>query len=364
MLQDVAARRLRHDDVGAPANLGGERPHVPFGHPTEAGDVAAVEQRGTATARPAQGAFDVVALVDLDQVLPDPRLLVLDGARGEHRHSALRLDDRRPSGGARTTWRTVARANGGSTRTADTPVTAWTHPADERAGLGTDDSVGDGRNAGGESADPIGTTEQPRRRPGPCRLDAGVELHRIGPQHQPREVDVALVERRCAQCRREGAVDGTAPAVEAFVDHLILIGRRHAPGVAVLVAIDHLEQRRKCCAQRDALLTPVTDLEDAAEFGTHLRLVEVRRILGVVDARHVGWTRRHRIAARPRPPCDAVRHAERRAVIEASNSGRREHRQHVERGPKRSGDAPSSARPCSPSSASTRSTVTTRSTCS
>ena len=85
---------------------------------------------------------------------------------------------------------------------------------------------------------------------------------------------------------RERTVDGTAPAVEAFVDHLILVGRGHSSGVAIVVAIDHLEQRRERRAQRDALLAPVADLEDAAEFATHLRLVEVRRIAGVVDARH------------------------------------------------------------------------------
>ena len=280
VFQDETARRLGHDDVVAPADVRGERLHVAFGHLAEAGDVAAVQQGRAATARPAQLTSDAVALVDLDQVTADRWFLILHRAGCEQRHRALRFGQghrwavREPRGeplpGER--WQQPDRGHAGG---------GLRDLADERAGLGADDPVGEGRHACGEFADAVGATHDPRRRPGPGRLDAGVELHRIGPQHQAREVDVALVERR-----RVGAVDDAALAVEALVDHLVLIGRRHASGIVVGVAIDHLEQRRERRAQRDALLAPVTDLEHAAELGAHRGLVDVDRFGGVVDARH------------------------------------------------------------------------------
>ena len=102
-----------------------------------------VEQRGTATARRAQRAFDAVALVHLDQVLTDAGLLVLDDARREDRHPALRFDDRH----RRATREPRGEPLPGEERQQSGRRDAGERLddlADERARLGTDDPVGDG----------------------------------------------------------------------------------------------------------------------------------------------------------------------------------------------------------------------------
>ncbi len=85
-------------------------------------EVAAVQpRRPTAADALGERALDAVALVDLDQVLADGRVLVLDQARGEDRDPPLPLGE---ADAGRFLNQVVKRwrANGGSRRTLDTPV--------------------------------------------------------------------------------------------------------------------------------------------------------------------------------------------------------------------------------------------------
>jgi hypothetical protein len=51
----------------------------------------------------------------------------------------------------------------------------------------------------------------------------------------------------------------------------------------ILMPVDHLEQRRERGAELETQPTPVADIKDASEFSAQVRLVEIRRVLRVVD---------------------------------------------------------------------------------
>ncbi len=293
VLQDVRAGRLRDDEVATSTDLGGEHPDVLLGDLAEAIEVPAVQQRRPTASGSAQLTFDAVAFVDPDQGLADLRLLVLDEAGGIDRDRTLPRDE--GHGG-------TGREPGGEplVREAREPP-AGRHPrdglqatTDERAGLGTHDPVGERGGAGGEPTEPIGAAQHPHGCLGARRLDPRSMLHRIGAPNQPRDVDARLVSSR-----RVGTVDGATLAVEAGVDHLVLVGRRQTTGIVVGMAVDHLEQRRERPTQTHAALTAMADLEDSAEFGAHVGLVEILGVRGVVDGRHAVW----------RSGCTVLQHA-------------------------------------------------------
>ncbi len=129
--------------------------------------------------------------------------------------------------------------------------------ADGRTRLGVDDLVGDRAGAGGERAEQVGAPHHLGGRLVTGRLDAVGVLHRVGAQHQPREVEVPLVQLGDVR-----TVDVAELALEALVDDLVLFGRGESAGVLVVVLVDHLEQRRERRAELEAEPTAVAQVVD------------------------------------------------------------------------------------------------------
>jgi hypothetical protein len=87
-----------------------------------------------------------------------------------------------------------------------------------------------------------------------------------------------------------GAVDVAQLALEALVDHLILLRWCQPAGILVGVTVDELEQRRKRCTELEAQPAPVAQVVDTCQFPPDIGLVEVLRVFGVVCGRHGYFT--------------------------------------------------------------------------
>ena len=105
--------------------------------------------------------------------------------------------------------------------------------------------------------------------------------HRVYTQHEAREVEFPLAETRDVR-----TVDVAEFALEALRHHLILLCRRQASGVLVLVLVDHVEQRRERRTELEAQATAVTEIEHSGHFVADVFLVRVLRVVGVVRDGH------------------------------------------------------------------------------
>ena len=84
------------------------------------------------------------------------------------------------------------------------------------------------------------------------------------------------------------AVDVAELALEALVDDLVLLRRRHPAGVLIVVSVDHLEQRREGRAELEAQTASVAQVVDPRQFLADIGFVRVERMLRVVCGRHAG----------------------------------------------------------------------------
>ena len=107
-------------------------------------------------------------------------------------------------------------------------------------------------------------------------------MHRVGAQHQAWEVEIPLVQPGDVR-----TVDIAKLAIEALVDDLILLGRCQATCILIVVLVDHLEQRRKCGAELEAETTAVAQVVDPRQLFACVCLIEVLRILRIVNGSHV-----------------------------------------------------------------------------
>ena len=122
--------------------------------------------------------------------------------------------------------------------------------------------VGDGGRPRAELAHEVGAGQQVRRERGPLADLPGRVPGRCGPQHQPREVD-----RQLAPAGDVGTVEVAELALEALVDHLVLLGPGQAGrSSAAVVAVDEPEQRRERAAEVGAQAAPVAHVEDPGEL--------------------------------------------------------------------------------------------------
>ena len=227
-------------------------------------------------------AFDAVAFVDLDEVLADVSLLVLDETRWVNRDTALAITE--------ANLRTLAEPRRepllGVWRQEPNGRYARDHCRDlahHRPWFSVDDLVRHRSSCCGGLAEQVGPTHHLRGGLRARRLDAVLMLHRIGTQHESREIKLPLV-----QLRDIWAVDVAEFALEALVDDLVLLSRGHSARVAVVVPIDHLEQRRERRAKLEAQPAAMTQVIDARQFPANVSFVEIERMLGVVRDRHSG----------------------------------------------------------------------------
>ena len=278
----VPTGRLRDHHLLAAAHLVGEHGDVARGGAGEGLHVPGVQPRGpTALGSLGDRAVDAVALVDLDQVLTDRRLHVLDEAGREDRHRALGR-----SGGAGVGALTPAPPEpGGEALTGvrrKEPIRCdadrlFHHPARERP-TAPGHRVDEGRRGGRHPAHQIGAPEELIGRPLGQRAPLRVP-DRVGPHHEPREVELPLVGRHI------WTLQVTELALVALVDHTVLFDRGHRRHVA-FVRVDEVEQRRERRAQVEAQSAALAQIEDATELAPQIPLVEVPRVGGVVGGGH------------------------------------------------------------------------------
>jgi hypothetical protein len=115
----------------------------------------------------------------------------------------------------------------------------------------------------------------------PQRLAAVAVPHLLGAEHEAGEVEVPL-----ALARHVGAVDVAELAVEALVDHLVLLGAGEPGRVLVVVAVDGLEERGERVAELEAEPAAVAQVVDPGELLAEVGVVEVPRVERVVGGRH------------------------------------------------------------------------------
>src|SRR5258706_371000 len=129
------------------------------------------------------------------------------------------------------------------------------------------------------------TTEQAVAHPGSARDLTGGVAHRVGSQHEPREVDVPVTLPGDIR-----AVHVAELALEALVVDLVLLGLGQIGGpmvvTVVVVAVDSGEERREGAAELGAQLAAVAKVEDPGELLTNRGLVEVPRVFRVVRRGH------------------------------------------------------------------------------
>ena len=284
-LEHVAARRLGHHDVVAAAHHLGQGGHVGPGRLLETVHLARVQPgRPAAADAVGEGALHAVALVHLDQVLADRRLLVLDQAGGKDRSPARhrpggrgRLD---PLGGL-TLLEPGAESGPGVGRQHPfglDPDRLVHHPAGQRARC-LHQLVGDRRRRGRHPPDQVGAAEHLVGQPLPEPALVLLHPHRLGPQHEAREVELPLVGRHV------GAFHVAELALVALVDHPVLLGRGQLVDRPVLV-VDHLEQRREGRAQAVTQPASVAQVVHPGQLAAEIALVVVGGVLGVVGDGH------------------------------------------------------------------------------
>ena len=106
-------------------------------------------------------------------------------------------------------------------------------------------------------------------------------LDRERPQHEPREVDHELL----LALGHVRAHDVAELALVALVDDALVLAvgeHLHVVG-AVVVGVDHLEQRAEARAQADADPAVAAGLERAVALGTRRGRVEIAGVEGVVE---------------------------------------------------------------------------------
>lgn len=82
------------------------------------------------------------------------------------------------------------------------------------------------------------------------------------------------------------AVDVTQFALEALIDDVILLERRHPACVEVDMTIDVAKEGRERWAELDAPTTAVARVEHTSELHTSVGLVEVHRMMWIVGNGH------------------------------------------------------------------------------
>jgi hypothetical protein len=87
--------------------------------------------------------------------------------------------------------------------------------------------------------------------------------------------------------RRVRAVDVAELALEALVDDPVLLRWREPARILVVVAVDHLEQRRERGAELEAQPAAVAQVVDPRQLAADVGLVDVEGVMRVVGGRHV-----------------------------------------------------------------------------
>jgi hypothetical protein len=88
--------------------------------------------------------------------------------------------------------------------------------------------------------------------------------------------------------RRVRAIDVTQFALEAFINHMILLRWCHLASVLVIVNVDVRKQCWKRWAEFEAQTTPMAEVVHTLEFMTGIGLVEVHRVVWIVCDCHWG----------------------------------------------------------------------------
>ena len=290
VLEDVAARGLRDDDGGVLARASAAR-MAPASTPRscapgpEVLDVAAVQPR-RAAAHLAVGHRALMPLRSYTRT----RSLPTWGAWYSTMHvgNTMAAALARPGGLGRRRLRhqveNRSRAYGGSTRSLAMPVTFSISLRPAPPGLPTTLLT--------TGASAVLTLPARSVRPSAWSVtfadtDCGrLRCRTCSAQHQPGEVQLPLVLPGDVR-----AVHVAELALEALVDDLVLLGRRHLGRVLVVVLVDEVEQRGERRAELEAQPAAVAQVVDPVHLLAEVGLVEVAGVEGVVGGGHRSSTR-------------------------------------------------------------------------
>ena len=200
---------------------------------------------------------------------------------GEHRGAALLARCRRTRGRLANQVVKRWRANGGSSRSLDTPVAfSMTLRTSEPGLAATALARGAARLA--ELAEQVGASHHVG---GELVALADLPLAwRVAPA---RSISRGKSSAHSLCPGDVGAVDVAELALEALVDDLVLLGAGEPAGVLVVVAVDQLEQRRERGAELEAQPAAVAQVVHAGELLPEVGVVEVLGVVGVVGGRHI-----------------------------------------------------------------------------
>jgi hypothetical protein len=79
------------------------------------------------------------------------------------------------------------------------------------------------------------------------------------------------------------AIDVAQLALETFVGNVVLLRRRHLARILIVMLIDVVEKRWKRWAELETQTTAMTKVVDTLKLVASVGLVEVQRMVGVVD---------------------------------------------------------------------------------
>ena len=106
--------------------------------------------------------------------------------------------------------------------------------------------------------------------------------HGVGAQHKAREIESPFV--KFGNIR---AHDVTQFALEALVSNVILLSRRHLACILIVVRINVRKQRWKRRAKLKAQAATVAQVVHTLEFLAGVCLVEIERVMRIVNGGHV-----------------------------------------------------------------------------
>ena len=106
--------------------------------------------------------------------------------------------------------------------------------------------------------------------------------HGVCAKHEAREIECPFVKFWNVRAHHV-----TQLALEAFVNNVILLSRSHLPCILIVVHVDIREQCWERRAKLKAQTTAMTQVVHALEFFTSVCLVEIQRVMRIVDSGHV-----------------------------------------------------------------------------
>ncbi len=277
LLEHEHTRRLQRDDIVAALDPVQQLRNVRFLGRCDGLEVAELELRHPAAALGARDRdLDVVVLEHRRQILAHLRRVTVAVAGRIQNDPALRAVRRHRLAAAACAPRqplvrgfAVVSRHRRIARHAEGLLQNHTARATAVGGI---NDLGDDRNPR-QPADRVGARQHALLQ----RRAAVAEALRLGAQHQVRKVDVPLVRRHIRALRHVAHVAQVAVIDDVPVD--VLWYRVEFAGVGL---VDRVEQRGKCVAQVETTPTPVTDVEDALEFGKQRAFV-VKRFRPPVD---------------------------------------------------------------------------------